>query len=104
MGERPRAWVRVALALAHVDFELLEAARYPHVPGVVAELPLDPADDRGYRVGDDDRDHKQTGQTEADIDGQLITCLDCTGGCQAGRTGRDGRFVAVYTDNSWRVA
>jgi len=33
-----------------VELEFLQAARYPHIPGVVAEVPLDLPDDGGYRV------------------------------------------------------
>src|SRR5439155_9704090 len=37
--------------LVDVEFEFLQAAGYPDVPGAVAEVAFDLADDGGYRVG-----------------------------------------------------
>ena len=50
VGERPSDWVSSALARADLHPQLLEPARHPDRPALVAEVALDLADDRRGRV------------------------------------------------------
>ena len=51
MGERAQLLVQVRRRGRHGGTDLLQAPRHPHHPPLVAEVPLDLADDRGRGVG-----------------------------------------------------